>query len=295
MSEYLSQETEFAPLDTASAVMNKVWMNFRRSEMKGNIERFLRKCLRQYIKNSLWAESDIWSTRKMNSIVTELSCKFNAEKCRDTAVTLFNEFLNNCEYTGEGTGACIRQPPELRKPVYCYGLRKKPEAVPTLTRMHNWFYEHSRYFTKDAKDMLNGISCVEGEDLKGVISEAINGLYPSRIFGYIADNDDSGLELWNYFISNVEHVVFGVPSFADYINAATNGWNSQKDIDRIEQFLKDRKKGSVLSADNLQVFETVKKHISANIKWMNIHGKAIEGWMKNHFTIYSANRGLRNE
>ncbi|MFH4973971.1 hypothetical protein AB6A40_000680 [Gnathostoma spinigerum] len=284
MSEYLSQETEFAPLHTASSIMDKLWINFRRSEMKGDVERFLRKCLGQYVKNSLWAKSDNWKTQMMNSMVTDFACKYNAEQCRDTAGTFFNEFLNNCEYTGEGTGSCIRQPPELRKPVYCYGLRRKPEAVPTLTRMHNWFYEHSRYFTKDAEDMLNGISCVEGKNLESVISKAINGLYPPEIFDNIADNDDSGLELWNYFVSNVEHVVFGVPSFADYIGAATDGWNTQKDIDRIEQFMTSEK-GAALSTDNHQLLETAKKNIRENIKWMSTHGKAVSEWIKSKSTF----------
>ncbi|MFH4981282.1 hypothetical protein AB6A40_007991 [Gnathostoma spinigerum] len=228
-----------------------------------------------------WKNHDDWADAIYAEMTTDFACRLGGEDCRKRAQKEFSTFVNRCQHSRTGTGSCNHVHPNYRRQLYCWGIYSnsdKPDYFNIVKKLYEWSATYSRYFYRDTDNLMNALSCSKDDNLvSNLIADTVRGVYPAVMLRHVAENDESGDRLWNFFTNHTTLVLTGATDFRGYIKAAISGWNTMSSLRRVTTFVKDPKVH--LHADEQSVIDKYVAVISSNVKWYSDNKSTLEKWL----------------
>uniref|UniRef100_A0A0M3K8U2 Aminopeptidase n=1 Tax=Anisakis simplex TaxID=6269 RepID=A0A0M3K8U2_ANISI len=238
---------------------------------------FARKILKNIYEKIAWKNTTDWSQDMLASYITEWACDANLPQCLNDAAEKLNTFARDCEHSKSGTGICNRVSPNVRRTQYCWGTLMNADENNVVGKMYDWFVENSKYFERDADNLLEGQSCTQNADkFNDLIQRTLSGELPAKTLEYLGKHDGTGQRLWEYFKKNTDEIIFGVPSVLEYMNAAMAKWSRSIDIDLVNHFMED---SSLLSEDNKEEISQALSNLEKRIDYITANKQSIVDWL----------------
>uniref|UniRef100_A0AC35TH60 Aminopeptidase n=1 Tax=Rhabditophanes sp. KR3021 TaxID=114890 RepID=A0AC35TH60_9BILA len=223
-----------------------------------------------------WIYSNNWVQTTGNSYITELACFHQDKDCLASASTSFNAFISACAGEISTTSECNSVPMDFRKVQYCYGVAQNSAASLQLLNTYLMVQSTSFYFDRDVSNLLHGLGCVtDATQLDNMFKLTIQGVIDVRLFERIAKNDDSGLVLYNWAITNGKMIANSY-FFSNFVKAMTYGWNS---ADLLTKLTGLSWGGQVLSDGQQAFVNSTVTYINSNIQFYETNGGSISNWL----------------
>jgi hypothetical protein len=137
--------------------------------------------------------------------------------------------------------------------MYCYGLNRAPNQWSTIEKLYLIANKKSRYFDRDAKNLLNAMTCVNDTRILtesvsvntdtlfySMVSRTVDGTLPASTLASIAQNDQTTMQLWEYFVASPLEVINGVLDFGTFVSAMITSWNSNDHLTLVNKLMYEK-------------------------------------------------------
>ncbi|XP_007516437.1 aminopeptidase N [Erinaceus europaeus] len=277
---FLSQELEYMPWQAALDSLSYFKLMFDRSEVYGPMKNYLRKQV-THLFTHFETTTQNWTVRpdtlmdqynEVNAIST--ACSNGLSECQTLASSLFAKWKDNPDNNPIH--------PNLRSTIYCNAIARGG--------VEEWDFAWGQFrnatIVNEADKLRSALACsnevwilnryldytlnpnlIRKQDATSTISSiASNVIGQDLAWNFVRDN-------WKKLFQDYGGGSF---SFSNLIQAVTRRFNTESDLQQLEQFKKDN--ADIGFGSGTRALEQALEKTKANIKWVNANKKAVLDW-----------------
>ncbi|EGT50985.1 hypothetical protein CAEBREN_05705 [Caenorhabditis brenneri] len=103
---YLVNEDSLAPWEQATGYFTKILNRFQYQPELNYIQNYAIQITKNAVSKFQWTTNGIWANDRIVQLLVSVNNLANNRQTRQVAQTLFSSFVQNCQYSQEGTGKC---------------------------------------------------------------------------------------------------------------------------------------------------------------------------------------------
>ncbi|XP_048337980.1 aminopeptidase N isoform X1 [Sphaerodactylus townsendi] len=281
-TRYLSLETDYLPWDTALSNLGYFKLMFDRSEVYGPMKKYIRKQVaplfehfRNLTQNWITVPSGLMDQYNEISAIST-ACSFGIPECEALAADLFSKWRENASSNPIT--------PNLRSSIYCTAIALGGEEAWDF----GWEMFQKATVVSEADKLRSALACSqEPWILQRYLKYTLD---PSKIrrqdatstINSIARNVHGQSLVWDFVRANWKTLFSqyggGSFSFASLIQAVTQRFSSEFELQQLEQFQKDN--ADVGFGSGTRAVEQALEKTKANIKWVAENQAAVLQWFQ---------------
>lgn len=284
---YLKKDNNYVPWYSGTKALSYIGTMLSLTQNYGYYQAFMRNLGRPAYQNLTWNDTAVPPHQILNHKLRELilggMCSWSMSQCINTAWNIFeSNFASTCSKSQHGSSSCNKIPPDLRKVVYCNGVRSGGSSP--------WQYLWSKYIMEpvgiERQAQLYGLSCTKDpwlvtKLLNAVIYGPVLRSEASAVYRELPVNSQVAKEImWNYVTQNWDNLAqkFGSNLFAlgRLITASTSFMNTQTQYNTVSQFISSHNNLGTAQA----AFQRSLSVIHTNIEWMQTYSTEVVYWFK---------------
>ncbi|CAD6187493.1 unnamed protein product [Caenorhabditis auriculariae] len=278
LSLYLQNEYSLAPWKQALPVLKNYLSRFRYQPYFNEITNYVARVTENAYVAYGWRITTKWTNNALANDLTNIGCATGFTDCSDLATLYFEKFVTTCQYSNYGTAQCSNVSPDLRKTMYCYGNKLVPNDQ-LLLNLYGYYANNATYFDRDGDNLLHALGCTgDAVSLRKLITMVIFGQLPTRLLRYIGENNNDGLALYNFLISNTQQVALSNIDFKTFVRAMALNWSTDDQVQKMEHFM-STEEYQLLNVQQQKDWRDESTVVSGNNLWIETHGPVIRGWI----------------
>ncbi|XP_013400083.2 putative aminopeptidase-2 [Lingula anatina] len=278
-TKYLSKETEYIPWEAALLNVGYLDIMMSKTQHYGNYQKYMLHQILPLYNRVGWEDTGgpgehLEHYNRINALGR--ACAYGYQPCLDKATEMFNSWMNSANPDEDNP-----IPPNLKSLVYCNAIKKG------TSQMWDWTYERYKKanVASEQVKLLYGLSCSSQTWILSryleyaITSSEIRKQDGTSVIVYVARNHigrglawDFIRSKWNFLMNDYGGGSF---SFSSIIRGVTTHFNTQFELDKLNEFISSR--------DNLgsgqRAFEQAVEKTQANIKWMQANEKKLGEWL----------------
>ncbi|XP_054858173.1 aminopeptidase N [Eublepharis macularius] len=281
-TRYLADERDYLPWDTALSNLGYFKLMFDRSEVYGPMKKYIQKQvtpLFSYFQNLTgnWTNVPFSLMDQYNEILTiSTACSYGIKECQDLASQLFK--------TWEADPSNNSIPPNLRSAIYCSAIATGGETAWDF----GWKMFKNATVVSEADKLRSALACSqEPWILQRYLQYSLD---PSKIrrqdatstINSIARNVYGQSLVWDFVRANwktlFDQYGGGSFSFSNLIQAVTQRFSTEFELQQLEQFQKDN--AAVGFGSGTRALEQALEKTKANIKWVAENKASVLQWFE---------------
>ncbi|XP_048251328.1 uncharacterized protein LOC124113176 isoform X1 [Haliotis rufescens] len=273
--EYLSRESDYYPWTAARGKLAYVDTMLQNTEMYGRFKTFMRNITatpfsKVGLNDTGASQLESFARRE----IVGAACDASSRKCITQVTSLFKKWKEN--------SPLYPLYPEMRKTILCTGVAEGGAE--------DWFEVYRRYQAEPEiaikGDLQYALTCTRTEWIihtlleRAITPSEVSRSDTTRIMFYVSNSARGQPIVWNFIKANWPLLRDEFSATFNYvakmITGSTRGFNTQQQLQEIEDFMR--------STPNLgtgeRAFHQAVEQTKANIKWMNKNYPGVKRWLE---------------
>ncbi|KAK3108903.1 hypothetical protein FSP39_018341 [Pinctada imbricata] len=281
-TEYLDKEMSYVPWRAAERELGYLSTMISRTEIYGEFQKFMQSKVDPPFKKLTLDDSN--STHIETLLRTQIAstaCGYGVAGCVSQATKLFSEWMENPDNN--------KIDPDIKSTVYCTGVSEGGEA--------EWNFALEQFKKTEVvseKSLLMGaLSCTKIEWLLSryltlsLDESVIRRQDTVSVIIDVSKNSIGRYLAWNFVTENWDFLrnSFGKGffSFSNLVKGITEAFNTQSELEQLEQFINTHPD----LGTGERAFQQAAENTRSNIKWMEKNYATVKTWLQ---TIMSGKR-----
>ncbi|XP_057687478.1 leucyl-cystinyl aminopeptidase [Corythoichthys intestinalis] len=270
---YMPKETEMNPVIEAMLQLKEIYQMLQKRYERGPVIR-----IRSYILNlfgvlmdkQTWTEEESVSKQKMRSVLLEMACELEQEKCTQQAKAMFKKYIES-----NGT---FHIPADLQRVVFSVAAQSDEDWESLFT-----MYQYATYDSEKQK-MLQGLASTQDtQKIAWLLKEGLNGNLIKvqnleMLIHTICQSYVGNLLAWDFVQQNWNQLVeiFSIGSFTiqKILKSLTSQFSTQSHLNQVQWFfLSLKERGS-----QMRSVQAALETIRLNQRWMERNLPSLREW-----------------
>ncbi|XP_066264500.1 aminopeptidase N-like [Branchiostoma lanceolatum] len=274
LSQYLVRERSYVAWALAKEAMDYISSVLDRgTDTYKKWQDYMVHLITPFYSDVGWTDEEVAFQEEMGqALAVKLACLNGLSDCVARAKSLFARWMDTQDNS--------HIPERLKTAVYCTAISHGGKS--------EWEFAWQRYqkatTVVEQSYLLNGLACAQDTDmLKTYLehskdSKLIRKQYAKHVIKYIGMKKAGKSLAWEFFVDNWDFyfkTFNDISTIAKIVDKITKQFSTDKDLENLLSFTKDRELGSATRA-----FQQAIESTQANIKWRQNNQDKVEKWLE---------------
>ncbi|XP_019636319.1 PREDICTED: aminopeptidase N-like [Branchiostoma belcheri] len=273
LSQYLVRERSYVAWDMAESALRYIGDNLGTNNSK-KWKDYMGQLITPFYNDVSWTdEAGTFQEEMGQALAVRSACRFDQADCLARSKSMFKRWMD--------TNNNSHIPERLKTTVYCTAIHHGGKA--------EWEFAWQQYRqaadgSGEQNSLFRALSCSQDADIlkthleQSLDSKLIRKQKSAEVVENVALNREGKYLAWEFFVGNWEFYFKSfneVTSLGDTVTVVTSQFSTDKDLEKLLSFTKDRNLGSATRA-----FQQAIESTQRNIRWRQNNEDKVEKWLE---------------